>query len=118
MIAGADEYGAYVGIPLYGRNDMVVAHALVDPCDAERLSKNRWFANVLKTTRAVHIYAVRSVRDGRRWLQVPMYTDVLNLTAADAVCQVRRVNGNNLDNRRANLRVVPAKGENSRKRAS
>jgi len=82
-----------VRIPL-GRK-VVVAHALVDAADADRISAHAW--------RMTGGYPSRTELVDGRPRTVYMHREVLGLERGDGV--VDHVNGNALDNRRANLRV-------------
>ncbi len=69
--------------------------AIVDECDAEKLSTNSWCA--LKTRRENLFYAV--ARINKKFCY--MHHVILGSTN-----QVDHINGNGLDNRRENLRLV------------
>jgi hypothetical protein len=71
--------------------------ALVDPDDYFRLSRHKWFA---AKSRSI-FYAVRSSKKGGKRYRLHMHRDVLK--AADDRF-VDHINGNGLDNRKANLR--------------
>ena len=74
--------------------------ALIDDIDFERLSKLRstvQFQN--KTLR----YAVTLAEDGKR---VPMHRLIMGVPKGDRTVVVHHVNGDGLDNRRSNLRLV------------
>lgn len=69
-------------------------NALVDDDDYEWLSQRKWCSS--------KGYAVRY--DGQRRKMLPMHREILN--APDGM-DVDHINGDRLDNRRANLRVCP-----------
>ena len=77
----------------------VVALALVDTEDFDELSGSRWFLH--------EGYAVRNYRSvrGLPHLSMSMHRQILGLSHGDPG-QTDHINGNRLDNRRANLRVV------------
>lgn len=83
--------------------------AIVDDADFDRLSKYKWYASSTKNKRAC--YALRHDRtDGDRVVQ--MHRDVLCLARG---MYVDHVDGNGLNNRRANLRPSTP-SQNSRNR--
>jgi hypothetical protein len=71
--------------------------ALVDDSEYEWLSKWKWHAKVGGST----VYAVRNGRVGDRRFTVRMHRDIL---LPGAGLDVDHINGDGLDNRRANLR--------------
>ena len=73
--------------------------ALVDEADYEALSRHKWCAH----QQSQRCYAVRNALTASGWTTVGMHRVVLN---APAGLEVDHVNGNGLDNRRANLRVA------------
>jgi hypothetical protein len=84
-------------IPLHDRNGDVIAHAIVDDGDYERVAKHRWGLG------SVHGYVVRQRREGRSGT-VRLHREVLGLKPGDP--EVDHENGDKLDNRRENLRLV------------
>lgn len=88
-------------VPVFGRDGELVAHALVDACDAEFIARWRW---ILTT----HGYAYRSLRIDGKQRTFRMHREVLGLTQADTV-EVDHRNHDRLDNRRGNLRLVPTR---------
>ena len=73
---------------------------IVDDEDHRRLSRYRWKVDLRQTG---HAYAVRNVRvKGRMYRTIRMHRDIIG--APDKM-QVDHINGNGLDNRRANIRV-------------
>lgn len=96
-------------IDLRDRKGNVVAQAVVDDCDFERLSQYGWYCNDKG-------YAARTEpkADGG-YRTIRMHRDVLQ--APDGM-QTDHINGNRLDNRRTNLRLcINAENQrNARKR--
>ncbi len=77
--------------------------AYVDAVDYERVNAVRWYANVMQSG---SVYAKRDVRiDGRR-ITTLMHQFVLSVTTNLRVV-VNHIDGNGLNNCRANLEVVP-----------
>jgi hypothetical protein len=74
-------------------------YAIVDPEDYHRLSQYRWYLSKNRTTS----YAFRFDKwaKGRKRRSHPMHRDVINIPRG-MVCD--HINGNGLDNRKANLR--------------
>lgn len=70
--------------------------ALVDVADAEAVGAYRWSMS--------NDYAVREARVGGKKLLVRMHRQILGLGPGDP--DVDHINGNELDNRRVNLRVA------------
>jgi hypothetical protein len=75
--------------------------AIVDPSDWELVSEHRWYA--LKRKSGWH--AIANVYCQRKRTSVTMHRLILGLRPGDGV-KVGHRNGNGLDNRRANLRVI------------
>lgn len=94
-----------LNIPLHRRDGTVAAIALIDVADS-RLLVRRWYLGRGK------VVAKTSRRDGQRTLL--LHREVLGLDPGH-VCIVDHINGNPLDNRRANLRVATA-SENAQNR--
>lgn len=80
--------------------------ALVDDCDYDRVTQFRWHVQ----KRGKRLYAARNVLrlDGRRGLQY-----LHRFLMQEALHDIDHVNGNGLDNQRANLRSA-TRTENSR----
>jgi hypothetical protein len=79
--------------------------ALIDTVDADLIGQWKWYA--LKTSRhqkAPHFYAVRNSPrgEGKRHL-IPMHRVIVGASKGK---DVDHINGNTLDNRRANLRLA------------
>lgn len=74
--------------------------AIIDPEDFERVSKYKWRANDNKSGNSASIYHARNDKVGY------MHRFILNYTG-DKV--VDHINGNPLDNRKENLRIVSQK---------
>lgn len=87
-------------IPLRNRSGVVVALAIVDEVDYERLIKYRWYAH---TRRDGNTKAAATVHTRTGKTHLIMHRVVLD---APAGTLVDHVNHNTLDNRRANLRLV------------
>lgn len=79
--------------------------AIVDDTDFERLSKKKWMANV-------NTHQVRACRQERRGgvvRQIYMHHEVLDVDSGFLKFsdkEVDHINGNTLDNRKENLRIV------------
>lgn len=72
--------------------------AMVDSEDFSRLNESRWYT----TNRGgKHLYAMRVDKENRKWLKMHRI-----ITGAPDGLEVDHINGDSLDNRRANLRVV------------
>lgn len=87
-------------------------YAIVDTEDLRRLSRFRWFAsNKSKKSSKPKFYAQRNDVDKT----IYMHHEVLSM---DGSIQLDHINGNTLDNRKANLRVCTRRqnSQNSRKR--
>lgn len=93
-----------IQVPLRAKDGSVRAYALIDDID-EPLMANRWSLGGKG-------YAVRTVRfDGRRTYTLALHRAIFGLKRGDPR-QVDHVNGDRLDCRRANLRIVPSHAEN------
>jgi hypothetical protein len=91
----------------------IVAYALVDPEDHERLSSFRWtISNYGYACRTLSIKETAGVLYPRRTLL--MHRAILGLDFGDPL-QGDHLNRNRLDNRRANLRIVPREGQSQNK---
>ena len=88
-------------IPIY-RRDEIVAHAIVDACDYDTLAQHRW--RLLMNTSGTR-YATRYTDDAGKTVTQMMHRVILGLAAGDAR-QSDHINGDGLDNRRENLRIV------------
>ncbi len=77
-------------------------HAIVDPDDYDRLSRNRWYVSKGRNT----CYAIRGQwsPEKKRRLTISMHREVVDIPDG---MYVDHINHNGLDNRKANLR--PAK---------
>lgn len=85
-------------IPLLGRDGQARGYALVDEADASWLNNFRWF---LATTG----YAVRNTTVKGKPTMVAMHRVLLGLVPGE-VWEADHINGDRLDNRRANLRLA------------
>jgi hypothetical protein len=83
-------------IPLTRRDGQIVAYALVDAPDAPLIAHHTWRLST-------HGYAARSTIEGGRKRTVYLHRQIL---PSDAETSVDHINGNRLDNRRANLRAA------------
>jgi hypothetical protein len=97
----------YCEIPLGGPHTKRRGVALVDAADAEAVSPFRWYMHSKG-------YAARGTRVGGKQLVVFMHRFLLGLEPGD-LRQVDHINGNKLDNHRANLRVCTV-GQNGQNR--
>lgn len=86
----------YIRIPLHNRTGDIVAYALVDAEDAT-LAEMSWYRDRGYAMRVAH-------RDGRQ-KKIVLHRVVLGLTSGDGL-QCDHINGDRLDCRRDNLRVV------------
>lgn len=93
-------------IPLRNRKGELVACALVDDQDYELASRVSWY-------RATTGYACRSFPRGKKEY---LHRVICGLSPDDRV-EVDHINGDRLDNRRSNLRVV-AHAENAQNRSA
>lgn len=98
-----------VCIPLRARNGVVLAYAVVDAADAERV--NRWRWNLAPSG-----YAQRGGFFGGKQRNFLLHRQLLGLIPCDGSL-VDHINRDKLDNRRANLRLVTA-AQNSQNRSS
>lgn len=80
---------------------------IVSDEDYERASAHKWYANPRKGHGGASFYAVRSVRlpNGKRRLQY-LHRFLLGLEPGDKTRRGDHINGDTLDNRRENLRIV------------
>jgi len=85
-------------------------YAIVDVEDYEKLKQYKWHIRGGKTSRT--FYAVRIVGTGKNRKYINMHRVIIN--APDGMV-VDHINGNGLDNRKANLRLATI-AENSRNR--
>lgn len=85
-------------IPLRDLAGNVVAVALVDAGDFHRINRHRWSL--------MDDVARRGVKIGHRHHSILMHREVMGATLGDGLA-IEHINGNKLDNRRANLRVRP-----------
>ena len=86
------------GIPLGRKDGTIAGYALVDAEDFAQLSAWRWFVETKG-------YARRTVNTGTSYIPIRMHREIAGLAREDPR-QVDHINGDKLDNRRANLRIV------------
>jgi hypothetical protein len=86
-----------IEVPIY-RTDLV---ALVDDADAALATGFRWLVH--RSGVSGLVYARRRFKDNGRWQTVAMHREIMGDPPG---LDVDHINGNGLDNRRANLRVV------------
>lgn len=97
-------------IPLRNRAGGVVAYAIVDAEDFDRLTKRRW---------SLHSkgYARRGIRVDGKSVCALMHREVPGLSADDKR-QVDHIDHDRLNNTKANLRLVDATGNGENRRGS
>jgi len=78
--------------------------AIVDDGDFEWLSKHKWFADWIKSTKSYYAYRRSKIINGKRH-SISMAREILGLKKGDKL-QPDHINHNTLDNRRYNLRIV------------
>lgn len=88
-------------IPLYADGHRAGAYALIDAVLYEPLALFSWHVSSQG-------YAIRAERKGSRVTHVAMHRQILGLQPGEPL-QADHINGERLDNRRANLRVVTHK---------
>lgn len=88
----------YIGIPIHEstRSEKVVAVALVDREDKEKVSKYHWCLNEGKNTD----YARAYVKEQGKWKTIIMHRLIVDAAKGEVV---HHINGNGLDNRKCNL---------------
>lgn len=88
-----------VRVPLWARSGEVRAYALVDADRAAEVLAYRWYLGS-------HGYAVRNAprSEGKRTIRLHRF--LLDLVPGDGI-EADHINGNTLDNRLMNLRIVP-----------
>jgi len=77
--------------------------ALVNDADYEKISEYNWYATRATTKWRQKFYATRKRPGDSKRRNIYMHRDII---AAPAGMQVDHINGNPLDNRRANIRIV------------
>lgn len=96
-----------VRIPLFNRFGAPMHFALVDAADADALIPYRWVAALRGRHGAGQVYALRWVRvAGKSPTRIYMHREVLGLGTRTLDNETDHINGDGLDNRRCNLRVV------------
>jgi hypothetical protein len=90
-------------LPLWNRKGEIVGYALIDDDDYEECSQYRWRISRSRTRR----YPARSFREPltREFRLVLLHQHLLRLTSGSGL-ECDHINGDALDNRRANLRLV------------
>lgn len=89
--------------------------ALVDDEDAERVGAVKWYANPDGEPPSCRWYAIRDRWEGGRRVRERLHRIILD---APAGALVDHVNGDGLDNRRANLRLCSGSQNGANKRCS
>lgn len=92
-------------IHLHNRSGEIIAHAIVDSEDAPFVSQYRWYRSTRGRSTRVY-YAQRWTRDAGVVRAVYMHRQIMDLPVEADERHVDHRNGDGLDNRRANLRVV------------
>jgi hypothetical protein len=95
-------------IPIRDSKRNVIATVLVDDADYEAVARYRWQLNRRTGN------ARRTARSGGKATNVQMHREIVGARAGDGAV-VRHLNGDTLDNRRENLRVLS--GDIARPRA-
>lgn len=92
-----------IRIPIRGRQDNLPKWVLVDMDDYERLAVYNWFP----TESHGKVYAVRNNWDGEHKTnkRIRMHREIMGLEPGDKR-SIDHINGDTLDNRKANLRAV------------
>lgn len=89
---------SHIAIPLRARDGSLKAHALVDAADADQATHRWYLSNRGRPGRNVPLPG-----GGQR--QVLLHRELLGLSPSDGL-EGDHINGDKLDNRRGNLRVV------------
>jgi len=88
-------------------------YAMVDDCDFEELSKHKWYAEKSGNT----FYAARGVTvDVNQQKIIKMHRVILGLSSPDVLCD--HIDGNGLNNTRANIRSCTRNQNQMNKRLS
>src|ERR1039458_17522 len=85
-------------IPLRANDQSIRAYTVVDEVDFRRFGNKRWFLTG-------HHYAACSFHNGIREEQPRLHREILGLKRGDGL-EADHINGNKLDNRKSNLRIV------------
>ena len=86
-------------IPLRAKDGSVRAYALIDAADAEWVNQWKWCLDGVG-------YVNRADRSTGQTRSLKLHRALLGMTVGDGL-EVDHINRNRLDNRRANLRIVP-----------
>lgn len=90
-------------IPLRNREGKIVAHALIDDGDYEKVSGIKW-----SMPKVDYPYAIGNIKIGGKWKTgVRMHRLIMGAKSSQ---MVDHINGNCLDNRRMNLRFCDKSG--------
>ena len=85
-------------IPLRANDQSIRAYTVVDEVDFRRFGNKRWFLTG-------HHYAACSFHNDIREEQPRLHREILGLKRGDGL-EADHINGNKLDNRKSNLRIV------------
>jgi hypothetical protein len=96
-------------IYLKNKDFEIIAETIIDTDDFERVSKHKWYAHNYQENNK--IYCQGTLKDGMKIRLHHFILEISNISIENNV--VDHINGNSLDNRKCNLRVISQK-ENMR----